>query len=180
MVMSVFAAVAAEGGHGASGAGFPLLTALILLPAFGALAVALTPKSRSEVARLVGVASSAATGALSVWLLTQFETHDAGFQFTSNHSWIDDLGISWHLGVDGISLFLVVLTGLLFPLALWGVKPHHDPKPYTAWMLVLQAGCMGVFPRSTSSSSSSCSRSCWSRCTSSSGAGATAIGSTPR
>jgi NADH-quinone oxidoreductase subunit M len=145
MVMSVFAAVAAEGGHGASGAGFPLLTALILLPVFGAVLVALTPKSRGEVARLVGVASSAATGALSVWLLTQFETHDAGFQFTSNHSWIKDLGISWHLGVDGISLFLVVLTGLLFPLALWGVKPHHDPKPYTAWMLVLQAGCMGVF-----------------------------------
>jgi NADH-quinone oxidoreductase subunit M len=145
MVMSVFAAVAAEGGHGATGAGFPLLTALILLPVFGAVLVALVPKARGEVARLIGVASSAATGALSVWLLTQFETHDAGFQFTSNHSWIKDLGISWHLGVDGISLFLVVLTGLLFPLALWGVKPHHDPKPYTAWMLVLQAGCMGVF-----------------------------------
>jgi NADH-quinone oxidoreductase subunit M len=145
MVMTLFAAVAAEAGHGATGPGFPLLTALIVLPVVGAILVALTPKSRGDVGRLVGVASSAATGALSVWLLTQFETHDAGFQFTSKHVWIEDLGISWHLGVDGISLFLVVLTGLLFPLALAGVKPHHDPKPYTAWMLVLQAGCMGVF-----------------------------------
>jgi NADH-quinone oxidoreductase subunit M len=125
--------------------GFPLLTALIVLPAVGALLVALTPKSRGDVARLVGVGASAATGALSVWMLTQFDRHDAGFQYVSEHLWIKDLGISWHLGVDGISLFLVVLTGLLFPIALWGVKPHHDPKPYTAWMLVLQAGCMGVF-----------------------------------
>jgi len=128
-----------------SGVGFPLLTALILVPAIGALLIALVPRGRGDVARLVGVSASAATGALSVWLVTQFDRHDAGFQFTSDHLWIKDLGISWHLGVDGISLFLVLLTGLLFPIALWGVKPHHDPKPYMAWMLILQAGCMGVF-----------------------------------
>ena len=59
--------------------------------------------------------------------------------------WIERLGISWHLGVDGISLFLLVLTGLLFPLAILAVKPDHDPKPYYAWLLVLMAGSMGVF-----------------------------------
>jgi NADH-quinone oxidoreductase subunit M len=127
------------------GAGFPLLTALIVLPAIGALLVALIPRNRGDVARLVGVATSAATAAMSIWLTTQFDLHDDGFQFTSKHTWIEDLGISWNLGVDGISLFLVLLTGLLFPLALWGVKPKHDPKPYTAWLLLLQAGCMGVF-----------------------------------
>ena len=62
-----------------------------------------------------------------------------------NRSWISDFGISWHLGIDGVSLFLVVLTGLLFPLAIVAVAPHHDPKPYYAWLLVLQAGCIGVF-----------------------------------
>ncbi|HET7720191.1 MAG TPA: NADH-quinone oxidoreductase subunit M, partial [Acidimicrobiales bacterium] len=129
----------------AEGAGFPLLTALIVLPAIGALLVALIPRNRGDVARLVGVATSAATAAMSIWLTTQFDLHDDGFQFTSKHTWIEDLGISWNLGVDGISLFLVLLTGLLFPLALWGVKPKHDPKPYTAWLLLLQAGCMGVF-----------------------------------
>jgi NADH-quinone oxidoreductase subunit M len=124
---------------------FPFLTSLILLPVFGAILVALIPRTRGELSRLVGVASSAATGALSVWLVTDFQRHDDGFQFVSKHVWIKDLGISWHVGVDGISLFLVLLTGLLFPLALLAVKPHHDPKPYTAWLLVLQAGCMGVF-----------------------------------
>ena len=131
-------------GH-VNGAGFPLLTALIVLPVVGAALIAVLPRSRPDVIRLVGVAFSAATGALSVWLVAQFDRHDAGFQFTSQHAWIKDLGISWHLGIDGISLFLVLLTGLLFPLVLWGVKPHHDPKPYMAWMLVLEAGCLGVF-----------------------------------
>ena len=135
---------AAEAGH-VNGAGFPLLTALVVLPVIGAAVVALLPKSRPDLTRLVGVAASAATGALSVWLVAQFDRRDAGFQFTSQHQWIKDLGISWHLGVDGISLFLVLLTGLLFPLVLVGVKPHHNPKPYTAWMLVLEAGCLGVF-----------------------------------
>ncbi len=62
-----------------------------------------------------------------------------------HRNWIADLGIGWHLGVDGISLFLVVLSGLLFPLAIVAVAPSHDPKPYYAWLLVLQAGCIGVF-----------------------------------
>ena len=47
--------------------------------------------------------------------------------------------------MDGISLFLIVLTGLLFPLAMLAVDPGHDHKPYFAWLLILQAGCMGVF-----------------------------------
>ncbi len=68
-----------------------------------------------------------------------------GFQFVSQHTWIADLGISWHLGVDGISLFLVVLTGLLFPIAMLATDPDHDDKPYYAWLLVLEAGCLGVF-----------------------------------
>jgi NADH-quinone oxidoreductase subunit M len=53
--------------------------------------------------------------------------------------------VSWKLGVDGISLFLVVLTGVLFPIALAGPKVHKDVKSYVAWMLLLEAGCMGVF-----------------------------------
>jgi NADH-quinone oxidoreductase subunit M len=78
-------------------------------------------------------------------MLAQFDKDSAGFQFVSFHTWIKDLGISWFLGVDGISLFLVVLTGILFPLAIFGVDPEHDDKPYYAWLLLLEAGCMGVF-----------------------------------
>jgi len=124
---------------------FPLLTSMVVLPAIAALLVALVPKNRVQSARMVGVAMSGTVGALSVWTMFEFDRHDDGMQFVSEHDWISDLGISWHLGIDGISLFLVVLTGVLFPLALVGVKPKHDEKSYTAWLLLLEAGCMGVF-----------------------------------
>ncbi|MGK2957576.1 MAG: NADH-quinone oxidoreductase subunit M [Acidimicrobiales bacterium] len=132
-------------GSATSALGFPLLTGLVVIPAIGALLVAMTSAKRGDFARLIGLLTSVSVGALSIYLLTQFVTSDAGFQFTTQQVWVEQFGISWHLGVDGISLFMVVLTGLLFPLVLVGVTPHHDPKPYTAWMLLLEAGCMGVF-----------------------------------
>ena len=118
---------------------------MIAVPAVGALVVALLPSNRPDMHRLIGTAFAATAGAMSLYLLTQFETGDAGFQFETNRTWIADLGISWHVGIDGISLFLVVLTGLLFPIVLAGVDPHHDTKAYTAWMLVLMSGSVGVF-----------------------------------
>ncbi|MEX2658689.1 MAG: NADH-quinone oxidoreductase subunit M [Acidimicrobiales bacterium] len=124
---------------------FPILTALIVLPALGALLLALTPRSRPELSQLAGVGTSVVTGAMSIYLLTQFVIDDPEFQFASKHAWVESFGISWNLGVDGISLFLVVLTGVLFPIALIGVRPHHDTKSYMAWLLLLEAGCMGVF-----------------------------------
>ena len=121
------------------------LTLAVAVPFIGAAVVALIPAARAELHRLVALLFASSTGAITVWLLASFDRKDAGFQFEVNRSWISEFGISWHLGIDGVSLFLVVLTGLLFPLAIVAVTPHHDPKPYYAWMLVLQAGCLGVF-----------------------------------
>ena len=126
-------------------AGFPILTALVLVPIVGAFAVAITGTRRPELVKLVALLFSVAVGAMSVWMMAQFERGEPGFQFVSLHSWISAWGISWHLGVDGISLFLVVLTGVLFPLAIVGADPHHDEKPYLAWLLLLEAGVMGSF-----------------------------------
>ncbi len=124
---------------------FPILTSLILLPLIGALVVAVLPNSRPETVRIVGLLFAVGTGALSIYALASFKTHEAGYQMISNHTWIKDWGSSWHLGIDGISLFLVVLTGILFPIAIVGADPHHDHKPYTAWLLLLEAGVMGSF-----------------------------------
>jgi NADH-quinone oxidoreductase subunit M len=124
---------------------FPLLTAIIVVPAAGAVVTGLLPKWRAELVRPVGLLFSVVTFGLTVYLVAAFSRGEAGYQFTSFHPWIKQWGISWNLGVDGISLFLVLLTGILFPLGLFGVDPHHDEKPYVAWLLVLEAGLLGSF-----------------------------------
>ena len=124
---------------------FPVLTALVVLPAVGAALVLAVPRTRPELTKIIGLTVSLAVLVIAGYTLYRFHTGTAGFQFVSQHQWISEWGISWHLGIDGISLFLVVLTAVLFPVALAGADPHHDVKAYTAWMLVLEAGCLGVF-----------------------------------
>src|SRR5437016_3440126 len=124
---------------------FPLLTTLVVLPAIGAAIVLAIPKRRPELVKIVGLVVSVAVLVTAAYTLYEFQKGVAGFQFVSHHVWIGAWGISWKLGIDGISLFLVVLTAVLFPFALAGADPHHDVKAYTAWMLVLEAGCLGVF-----------------------------------
>ncbi len=128
---------------------FPILTLLVLTPAIGAVLVALASKRHPDLVKITALGSSVLTGGFSLWVLFAFKKGTAGFQFTSQHAWIRPWGISWHLGIDGISLFLVVLTGILFPLVIAGIDPHSksmaDQKRYLSWMLLLEAGVMGSF-----------------------------------
>jgi NADH-quinone oxidoreductase subunit M len=137
--------VAAAASTRLSGAGFPLLTALILVPAAGAVITLLIPGRRPELARTVGYVTSAATFGLAVYLLIQFDTGHAGYQFVSDHSWMPALGIRWTLGVDGISLFMVALTALLIPISMVASADLEKPKSFTFWMLLLEASVIGVF-----------------------------------
>jgi NADH-quinone oxidoreductase subunit M len=130
-----------------AGAGFPYLTVLVLVPAIGAAVVALVP-TRSvgrwfhEVA---GFAVALATLVFAVIILFEFKTGFGGYQMVSDHVWAKELGIRWSVGVDGISLFLVVLTALLFPLTMLGARARRDPRSFVAWLLVMEAACLGSF-----------------------------------
>jgi NADH-quinone oxidoreductase subunit M len=124
---------------------FPLLTSLVVLPALGALLIAVLPSRRQDTVRQVAVLTTFLVAALGIYVLAAFDRHHDGFQFVTHQPWISDLGISWSLGVDGISLFLVVLTAIIFPIALFAATPEHDSKAYYAWLLVLEAGSMGAF-----------------------------------
>ena len=126
-------------------ASFPILSALILLPILGAVLITVISNKHLEIVKLIAMLFSVGVGGMSIWLLASFKTDDSGFQYVSQHDWVTSWGISWHLGVDGVSLFLVVLTGILFPLVILGVDPHHDHKRYLAWLLLLEAGVMGSF-----------------------------------
>ncbi|MCY3850327.1 MAG: NADH-quinone oxidoreductase subunit M [Acidimicrobiaceae bacterium] len=137
---------AAETGSAAST--FPVLSAIVVTPMIGALVLLFLPDNRPEYFKQIAFLFSAAVGAMSVWVLTDFSSTGAlaaDFQLRDHHTWIESLGISWSLGVDGISLWLVILTGLIFPLTIVGVDAEHGPKAYYSWLLVLEAGCMGVF-----------------------------------
>ena len=142
MSVSVLAAAAA----GYSSEPFAVLTALVLVPAAGALVLLAMPRSRPDLFKLVALLASASTAALAVWMLASFDRGTAAsFQFSERYQWIEGLGVSWQVGVDGLSLFLVVMTALIFPLAIVGVEAEHSPRPYYAWLLILETGCLGTF-----------------------------------
>ncbi len=135
----MYAAEAAEA------ASFQILPALIVVPLLTALVIGLLPSDRDEYTRITALVGSTITGAISIYMLGKFAVDDGGFQFVVERDWISDLGISFALGVDGISLFLVVMTGVLFPLGLLATSAHHDSKSYHVWVMILMAGSMGVF-----------------------------------
>ncbi|MFA9563096.1 MAG: NADH-quinone oxidoreductase subunit M [Acidimicrobiales bacterium] len=129
----------------ASSSSFPVLPILVLLPAIGAVVVASLASQRSDIFKKVAVAVTSLNAILALWMLVEFQVGTPGYQFETEHTWIEAFGISFHFGVDGISLFLVVLTGILFPIALLATDPSHDNKAYFAWLLALEAGAIGVF-----------------------------------
>ena len=125
---------------------FPVLTALIVVPALGALVVAILPARRPEWFRAAGYLFSMATLGLACWLLANFHVGTAGYQFLETERWIGNLGVRYTVGVDGISLFMIVLTALLFPIGLLAsASITENPKSFFAWMLALEAALIGVF-----------------------------------
>ena len=120
---------------------------MVFLPALGAIVAMLMPARRPELARAVGYVTSMATFGMAMFLLTQFSTSPLkpGFQLFEDHSWIASLGVRWTLGVDGISLFMVALSALLFPIALLASAKVTKPKAFIVWMLLLESAMIGVF-----------------------------------
>lgn len=124
----------------------PYLSMLIALPLIGALVVAVMPKRRPELTYPVAIVASIPPLVVSLYLLWEFTAGTANFQFGEDHTLSEGLDIGWRLAVDGISLFLIVLTAVLFPLAIAASKSITDRvKTYMALMLILEAGVFGVF-----------------------------------
>jgi NADH-quinone oxidoreductase subunit M len=123
--------------------GFPLLTIIVFVPLGGALLAALVPGER--LGRGVALLAALAEAGLVAHLLVEFQQGRAGFQFVSRHPWISSFGIEWRVGVDGISLFLVAMAALLFPVAMVGSSLRDGSRSFMAWMLVLEAACIAAF-----------------------------------
>lgn len=125
-----------------------LLSVIVFLPALGALLMLLTvPRSHEAHLRWSGLAVSVATFVLSVPLWVRFDGGDPDMQFEETLSWMPSLGVGYHIGVDGISVLLVLLTTFLMPLALasaWHAIEERT-KEFVIAMLLLETGMLGVF-----------------------------------
>lgn len=125
--------------------GFPILTLLILLPVVGAIRIWFMKDSKG--ARIEATVISLFQFALGLVVLAFFASGVSAMQFVEKISWIPVMGISYHVGIDGISLFLVLLTTLITLLTVlysWD-RIQHNFHRYVACLLVLEAGMIGAF-----------------------------------
>jgi NADH-quinone oxidoreductase subunit M len=124
-----------------------LLSAVTFLPAAGAVVLAFLPRRQNGLLRAGALAVALVTLVLSVPLYTGFDADVADYQFEQYARWMPTVGITYHVGIDGISLLLVLLTTFLTPIALlstWGAIEDRV-KEFVVTMLVLETGMLGVF-----------------------------------
>jgi len=127
-----------------------LLSFIVFLPLVGALLVLLVPNRDEKGAAMVrqlGLVVSLVVFFFTLLLWGKFDASSADFQFVEQASWIPAFGIDYHLGVDGISLLLIVLTGFLTPISLlssWE-SVEKKTKEFTFFVLALEAAMLGVF-----------------------------------
>ncbi len=118
---------------------------LIALPVIGAATVALIPRRRPDLHLPVGIALAVLPLALAGYVFWVFEPV-AGYQFAQEAVWYRPWGISWSLGIDGVSLPMVLLTTLLVPIALAAsTSITQRTKEFVVYTLLLEAGMIGVF-----------------------------------
>jgi len=128
----------------------PMLSLLIALPLLGAVLLLLVPNrdgSRDRLVHWTALGISLVEFVATLWMWAGFDPRRADFQFVERVDWIPTFGIQYAVGVDGISLFLIVLTGFLTPLALlcsWE-SVHKKVKEFAFFMLALESAMIGVF-----------------------------------
>src|SRR5262245_30793695 len=124
----------------------PLLTLIVFTPLVGALLLALLPREPHAGIRRAALVFALVPFALSLSMLRDFAVGEPGFQLVERATWIPAWGIEYRLGVDGISLFLVLLTTFLTPLvvlASWG-DIHRRVKEFFVFLLLLETGMLGA------------------------------------
>jgi len=127
-----------------------LLTSMGLLPLIGAGLVALLPATNAKLVKQSALLVSVLVAALGITMTIGFDRGVTGFQYVERYSWIPSLGISYQLGIDGISLILILLSVLLVPIVIlagWNESEggRFSVKTFYILILVLETMMIGVF-----------------------------------
>jgi NADH-quinone oxidoreductase subunit M len=124
-----------------------LLTYLLAIPILGSIIILFINKEKFQLIKNVGLAVSLIAFVISLFIYFGFDNQSSDFQFVNKFNWISGLNISYHVGIDGLSMLLILLTTFLTPLTLissWsGIK--NKVKEFTFFMLFLELGMLGVF-----------------------------------
>jgi NADH-quinone oxidoreductase subunit M len=124
----------------------PILTILYALPLAAVLVLFLVPARRERVFRVVALCAAAASLGLALWIFFSYDRAAAGLQLVERAAWLPGLGISYFLGVNGINVTLLLLTGVIITagvLASWNLA--YRAKEFFILLLLLTAGVFGVF-----------------------------------
>jgi len=124
----------------------PILSLVTFLPLVGACVVGFLPRASGDQAKKVALLFAVAGFLVSLPLLG-YDAEAAGIQFAERYYWVPSLGISWHLGIDGISLWLVMLTTFLGPVVILGAweAVEKRPREFFFHILALQTAMLGAF-----------------------------------
>ncbi|MFP4576367.1 MAG: NAD(P)H-quinone oxidoreductase subunit 4 [Coleofasciculus sp.] len=126
---------------------FPWLSAIVLLPLVASLAIPLLPDKQGKTVRWYALGVAIADFLLMLYTFWQhYDASSATFQLTEKYTWIPQLGLSWAVSVDGLSLPLVLLAGLVTTLSIFAAwQVDHKPRLFYFLMLVLYSAQIGVF-----------------------------------
>ena len=125
---------------------FPILSAITVTPISAGLIILFMPAERKREIRIMALVAATIALLLSVWAYVSFGQVTADYAFEEQYQWIPALGISYHIGVNGISMPLVLLTGLVMftgVLISWNVDDR--PREFFAFLFILATGVFGVF-----------------------------------
>ena len=125
---------------------FPVLSVITWMPFIGALLIMFLARHRPLAVRLIALTTTSVSTVLSIWIYVAYEREAAGFQFYEKLSLVPPLGISYELGVDGMSLLMVLLTSIIIfagVFASWTVQTRS--QEFYALLLALVTGVYGVF-----------------------------------
>ena len=125
---------------------FPILSVLILLPLLAGILLLFMPRQKNNLIRGIALATALLTLGITVFLYLAYDRHLAGYQFVEKMDWLPALGISYHLGVDGFSLPLELMAGLVVAsgvLVSWRVEDRA--REFFSFIMFLAASVYGVF-----------------------------------
>ena len=125
---------------------FPFLSVIVFTPLVAGLIIFLIPKDRKSEVRVTALVAASITLFLSIWVYVSYNIPLGGYQLLEKINWLPALGISYHVGLDGMNAPLVLLTGLVMftgVLISWGIDDR--PREFFGFLFILATGVLGVF-----------------------------------